>query len=100
MADLIRFPITNAVTGNCFTLALAVGSQAVPMNVLLDTGSSMTAVNADLYHPGGDQAAATSRLLQSGSFQGGGNFLAAVVRTPVALPTGNTAATVRQANLG
>ena len=100
MADLIRFPITNAVTGNCFTLQLSVGSQAVPMNVLLDTGSSMTVVSADPYNPGGDQAAVPSRLLQNGSFQGGGIFLAAVVRTQVALPAAGTAAAVRQANLG
>jgi hypothetical protein len=100
MADFTRFPITNAVTGNCFTLTLSVGSQAVPMNVLLDTGSSMAVVNADPYRPGDDQAATTSRLLQSGSFQGGGTFLAAIVGTQVALPAAGAAASVRQANLG
>ena len=59
MADLLRIPITNALTGNCFTLKLSVGSGAVPVNVLLDTGSSMTAVNVDLYDPGSDRAATT-----------------------------------------
>jgi formylglycine-generating enzyme required for sulfatase activity len=55
---LIRLPITIA-TGNCFTLNLLVGSQATPVNVLLDTGSSMTAVNIDAYDPGTDPAAVT-----------------------------------------
>jgi hypothetical protein len=100
MADSIRFPISNAVTGNCFTLQLSVGSQAGLRNVLLDTGSSMTVVNAEPYDPGTDQSATTSQLLQSGSFQQGGPFLAAVVRTPAALRAADAAATVRQANLG
>jgi hypothetical protein len=101
MANLVRFPITNAVTGNCFTLKLSVGNPAVPINVLLDTGSSMTAVNADPYDPGSDHAATTSQLLQNGSFQAG-TFLAAVVRTRVGLLTDDTttAVTVPAANLG
>ncbi|HET6306636.1 MAG TPA: pepsin-like aspartic protease [Rhodopila sp.] len=100
MADPVRFPISNAVTGNCFTLALSVGSQAVPMNVLLDTGSSMTVVYADPYDPGSDTMAATTRLMQSGSFGDSGRFVAGLVRTRVALPTENRAAILGQANLG
>src|ERR1700755_905051 len=100
MADPIRFPISNAVTGNTFTLALAVGSQAVPMNVLLDTGSSMASGYGDPYDTGSDTLATTTRLLQGGSFREGGSFAAAVVRTLVGLPAENQTASTRQANLG
>jgi hypothetical protein len=101
MADLVRIPITNTVTGNAFTLKLSVGTPAVPVNVLLDTGSSMTAVNLDPYDPGADRVATTSQLLLNGSFQDG-TFLAAMVRTQVGLLTdeANVAVAVPDANLG
>jgi hypothetical protein len=100
MADLVRIPITIAVNGNSFTLRLSVGGGAVPINVLLDTGSSMAAVNIDHYDPTTDTAASTSRLLQNGSFQGAGRFMAAVVRTPVGLSADAAAVTEPQAYLG
>lgn len=101
MADPVRIPITNTVTGNAFTLALSVGTPAVPINVLLDTGSSMTAVNLDPYDPSADQAATTTQLLQNGSFQDG-TFIAAVVRTRIGSPPDAAGVTmaVPQANLG
>jgi hypothetical protein len=101
MPDLLRLPIT-ITTRNCFTLNLLVGSQATPVNVLLDTGSSMSAVYRDAYDPGLDAPAATTTdMLQSGSFQGAANFLAAVVQTPVALQAdGGAPVSVAQANLG
>jgi hypothetical protein len=102
MADLVRIPITIALTGNCYTLRLSVGGGAVPIHVLIDTGSSMTAVNIDHYDPAEDTAAATTQLLQNGSFQGAGRFIAAVVQTPVGLlaDAAVAAVTVPQANLG
>jgi hypothetical protein len=100
MAELVRFPITIAA-GDCFALQLSVGNPAVPVNVLLDTGSSMLAVNADPYLRDSDTGASNTRLLQSGSFQGV-NFLAAVVHTQVGFSQGEPAGTVsmRNANLG
>ena len=100
MAELARFPITIE-NGDCFALSLSVGNPAVPVKVLLDTGSSMLTVNADPYLRGSDTAAVNSRLLQSGRFSGV-NFLAAVVRTPVGLlSNGQVAAiTMPAANLG
>jgi hypothetical protein len=101
MAQVLRLPITIS-SGNCYTLDLLVGSQATPVTVLLDTGSSMSAVNIDVYDPGADAPAATTTdLLQSGSFQGAASFLAAVVQTPVGLQAdGATPVTVPKANLG
>ncbi len=100
MADLARFPITIAA-GDCFALQLAVGNPAVSVNVLLDTGSSILAVNAGPYIRASDTAATNTRLLQSGSFQGV-NFLAAVIRTQVGFAGDGQAATVTvpNANLG
>jgi hypothetical protein len=96
MADLVRIPITNTVTGNAYTLALSVGTPAKPVNVLLDTGSSMTAVNLDPYDPGADQAVITTQLFQDGT------FIAAVMQTRVGLPVdaGSVPMAVPQANLG
>jgi hypothetical protein len=101
MANQLRLPITIA-TGNCFTLNLLVGSSATPVDVLLDTGSSMSAVNGDQYDPGSDPSATTSNLLQSGSFRRAANFLAAVIETPVGLRPNRTSVgiSVPKANLG
>jgi hypothetical protein len=100
MGHLVRLPITIE-SGDCFALKLSVGNPAVSVNVLLDTGSSMLAVNADPYDRETDTAASNSLLLQKGSFAGS-DFLAAVVRTRVGmLADGTTAAvTLPTANLG
>jgi hypothetical protein len=100
MATLLRIPITIA-SGNCYTAYLLVGSQATPVNVLLDTGSSMTAVNVDQYNPGTDlPAATTTNWLQSGSFQGAARFIAALVQAPLGLQGDAGTVTVPNGNLG
>ena len=97
MAKLVRFPITNKDTGNNFTLKLAVGSAAVPIDVILDTGSSMLTVNGELYDPGADSAATTTRLLQTAQFSSG-TLMAAVARTPVGLLADDAATTIAVPN--
>jgi hypothetical protein len=101
MAAMARIPISITLNGNSVTATLSTGGGAVPVNVLLDTGSSLTAVNLDLYDPGSDPAVATSQLLHSGSFQSS-RSMAAVVRTPAQLQAdaATPAATVPEANLG
>jgi len=94
MAELVRIPITLSVTDNCFTLRLSVGGGRVPIDVMLDTGSSMTVVNIDVYDPTDDPSHTSTSLLQTGSFAGAGRFMAAVVRTPVGLMAGGAAAAV------
>jgi Eukaryotic aspartyl protease len=84
MADPVRLPITAATAGSGYTVTLSVGGQSTQVAVILDTGSSTTAVLSQLYDPGADPAATTTQLLQSSSF-GGGGFLAAVVQAPVGL---------------
>ena len=100
MAGPVRFPITNRVTGNNFTLALSVGSGATAIDVLLDTGSSMLTVDGALYDASEDAAATTTQLLQTAQFSSG-TLMAAVVRAPVGLMADGaaTAITVPKANL-
>ena len=100
MAGLVRFPITNRVTGNNFTLTLSVGSGATAIDVLLDTGSSMLTVDGALYDAGTDRAATTTQLLQTAQFSSG-TLMASVVRAPVGLLADGdpTAIIVPNANL-
>jgi Xylanase inhibitor C-terminal len=97
-ADL-RIPITNTLTGNDYTMALTVGG--TQLNVLLDTGAGLLAVDGGGYDPSTDPAAKTTQLLQTAPFQTG-SFMAAVVQTslvlsmagpPVVLPNANLAVT-------
>jgi hypothetical protein len=101
MADPVQLPITAATAGSGYTLALSVGGRNTPVTVMLDTGSSMTAVLSQLYDPGSDPTAVTTQLLQSGTFSGGG-FLAATVQASVGLAGDGVATpiTLANANLG
>jgi hypothetical protein len=95
---MIRIPINNVLTGNDYTMTLSVGSGAVPVNVLLDTGSSMLAVDGGIYDPSKDGTAVTTQLLQKAEFVSG-SFLASVVRTTVGLPSAAEPAALPGANL-
>ena len=87
MAETVRVPISNVLTGSNFTLSIAVGAKPQLLNVMLDTGSSMLVVDGAIYDPGGDTDVATTQLLQTAQFQSG-SFMAAVVRAPVGLVSG------------
>jgi hypothetical protein len=99
MAAPVRIPISNELTGDLYTVPILAGSGAVTANVLLDTGSSMLAVDGAVYKPSADTNATTTQLLQTASF-GFGSYMAAVVRTNVALgETAGANVTLRAANL-
>jgi len=91
VAEALRIPITNALTGGQFAMVIAVGSQQQRVNVILDTGSSMLVVDGAIYDPSRDSGCATSQFLATGEF-GSGAFHAAIVRTSVGLVTGLGAA--------
>jgi hypothetical protein len=97
MADPVRLPIIAATAGSGYTLALSVGGQNTQVPVILDTGSSTTAVLSQLYDPGADPAATTTQLLQSSSF--GAGYLAAVVQARVGFAGSATPLTLATANL-
>ncbi len=99
----IRIPISNSVTQDIFTLALSVGAAAIPVNVIVDTGSSMLTVSGDIYDPATDTAVRTTTLLQTEQFGSApAPAVAAVVTTQVGLLTntgGGAAITVPNAAL-
>jgi hypothetical protein len=99
MASVLRIPINNTLMGGDFTIALAIGG-AAPLNLLLDTGSSMLVVNGALYNPASDPHASTTQLLQTANFMSG-TFMASVVHASVALSSGpgGTTVTLPNANL-
>jgi len=78
----IRVPITNSVTQADFTARISIGGVAVDM--LLDTGSSVLAVDGTIYSPDKDGACKTTRIAQSVHY-GSGRFVGAVVQAAVAL---------------
>jgi hypothetical protein len=84
MPSVLRIPINNALMGGDFTVPLSIGAGTEPVNLLLDTGSSMLVVNGAAYDPSTDPNAATTQLLQTASFLSG-TFMASVVRTSVGL---------------
>jgi predicted transcriptional regulator len=103
IAKPVRIPITLR-TATPFTVALSVGSGATPINVILDTGSSMLAVGenngGDPYDASKDRESTTTRLLQTAEFGHARLLIASVVRTRIGLMAdGATAIAVPNANL-
>jgi hypothetical protein len=80
----LRIPITNVYGGGDYTAALLVGSNKVPANVIIDTGSSTLAVTPKIYDPSKDPQAKASALAQVVVY-GTGGWAGPVVQAPVAL---------------
>lgn len=94
MPNALRIPITNSFGGGHFTMEVSLGADAVPLNLLLDTGAGLLVVDGGGYDPSTDSAARSTRLLQAEPFESG-SFAAAVVRTSIGLsPFGGAAAVV------
>lgn len=95
MAQSVRLVTRIQTSGNCYTASLMLGTAGVIANVILDTGSSMLAVDGAAFDPvvGG---CTTTRLLQQAQYLSG-SFLCAVVSgavklgaaAPVQLPNAN-----------
>jgi hypothetical protein len=98
MANTARIPITNIYMGGDYTGRLLVGPHQLPLNVILDTGSSALALDGHKYAPdlaGGDQ---TTRLAQTDSYGDGSTWTGAVIQTTVAVGAGATSVTLKKAN--
>lgn len=89
MAQTIRIPITNWLTRNVFTAQASVGNAAAPINVLLDTGSSMFVISGTMYDATKDPSATTTPLLQTENFQTQTLF-ASVVHASIGLGANGT----------
>jgi len=89
MARMVRIPTTNWIARNLLTPQVSAGSGATLINVLLDTGSSMVAVDGARYDALADPHASTTRLPQTERFQTQ-PLWAVVVRTTVGLAANDT----------
>jgi hypothetical protein len=79
-----RIPITNIYADGAYTGSILVGPRRHRLNVLLDTGSSVLAVDGSKYAldpAGGDR---TTRLAQYGSYADGSHWAGGVIKTAVA----------------
>jgi hypothetical protein len=89
----IRVPITNYYGGGDYTAAILVGSQQVPANVILDTGSSSLAVRQGRYNPQLDTNLKATPYVQDITY-GTGGWAGPLVTTKIAMgQDGNTIST-------
>jgi hypothetical protein len=86
---IVRLPITNHLVGSDYTVTLDIGSNAQPLNFLLDTGSSALAVGGNVYDPTTDQSAKTTKLLKVASYLSS-SFVGGVVQTSISLTDSST----------
>ena len=84
MPDSYRLPISCALTGDNYVVQVKIGSASATASLVVDTGSSAMAVNANSYDPGQDAQAVTGNLAQS-LYYLSGNMLGAVVQTGIAV---------------
>ena len=85
MANLALIPITNIYAGGDYTGRILVGPKQVPMNVLLDTGSSALALDGTKYQPDTADGDQTTNLAQTDSYGDGSNFTGAVITTQISI---------------
>jgi len=87
----LRIPITNVFDGNDYSAQILIGSNKVPANVILDTGSSTLAVVPSVYDAAKDPAMTPTTLAQQVQY-GTGAWLGPVVNTSLQIgdPDGDT----------
>lgn len=102
----IRIPITNVFDGSDYSAAIRIGSNGVPANVILDTGSSTLAVVPSVYDGTKDTDMEPTSIAQEVLY-GTGGWIGPVVNTAVSfgdtqgdevtLPSAPIAITIAQA---
>jgi hypothetical protein len=80
-----RIPITNVYADGAYTGCILVGAKRRPMNVLLDSGSAVFALDGRKYAP--DKAAGdrTTRFAQYMSYSDGSHWSGGVIKTTVSV---------------
>ena len=76
----LRIPITNVFDGSDYSATIRIGSNGVPANVILDTGSSTLAVVPSVYNAANDTAMKPTTLAQEVLY-GTGGWLGPIVNT-------------------
>jgi len=80
----VRIPISNIPGGGDYTAQILVGSQNVPANVILDTGSSTLAIKHSVYKPTADKNLKGTKYAQDVAY-GTGGWAGPVVVTSVSM---------------
>jgi hypothetical protein len=93
----IRLPATILTTGNCYTAKIAFGAAGILVDVILDTGSAMLAVDGSAFDPVVGQCK-TTVLVQRARYLSG-TCLCAVMSGAVTLDPG-APAQLKDANIG
>lgn len=85
MPRVARIPITNVHADGAYTGRILVGARRRPMNVLLDSGSAVFALDGRKYRP--DRAAGdrTTRFAQYMSYSDGSYWSGGVIKTAVSV---------------
>jgi len=98
MAKIARIPITNVFMGGDYTGQILVGPNQIPMNVILDTGSSALALNGHKYNLDKADGDITTRLAQTDSYGDGSSWTGAVIQTKLTIGVGANAISIDDGN--
>ena len=82
--NTITLPINLSLGVGAYTTRLYIGSQQVPVDVLIDTGSSTLAIDLKKYQPDDDQHMNTTRYAQDVVY-GNGGWAGPVINTHIQL---------------
>lgn len=85
--------------GGDYTAQIKVGPHQVPLNVILDTGSSALAIDGSKYTPDFAAGDKSTDLAQTDSFGDGSSWTGAVFTTPISVGEGADAITLPDANV-
>jgi hypothetical protein len=94
----VRIPITNIFGGGDYTAQILVGSNSVPANVILDTGSSTLAVTQEKYKAAQDADLNPTAWAQAITY-GTGGWVGPVVMTDVSMGVADDNVTLHNAPL-
>jgi hypothetical protein len=98
MPRIARIPITNVYADGAYTGLIRVGPELKPLNVLLDSGSAVLALDSRKYKPntlGGDR---TTRFAQYMGYADGSHWAGGVIKTVVSVGQGAETITVAGIN--
>src|SRR6516225_5829714 len=84
-AVTVQMPITNVLMDGDYTGLINVGGKKLPINVILDTGSSTLAIDGTVYDPTKDQTAQLTDIAQEVAYEDRSDWVGAVVLTDVAV---------------
>ena len=91
----VRIPINNIPANGDYTAQILVGSQNVPANVIMDTGSSTLAVKHSVYKPTADKNLKPTQYAQDVSY-GTGGWAGPVVITSIGMGLPGNNVTLQQ----